>query len=249
MSAEATVIIPARWGSSRFPGKPLALIAGKPLIEHTWRAAKRTGLDVWVATDDERIAEAIERLGGNAMLTGAANNGTERCAIAARQLALTGPVINWQGDSPLVPPRWIPALLSALSDGFGVATLVQLCDANQAQRLKRDRLAGVSGATVAVLDQNFKALYFSKTPVPTLGPWWFHIGIYAYGRSALLSYGTEEGILERGESLEQLRFLERGIAIAAVPVDGPHIWEVNHPDDVRVVEGMIDETMRAGNRR
>lgn len=233
------IIIPARWGSSRFPGKPLAEIRGRPLIWHTWQAAMATGLPVWIATDDERIREHALGFGASVIKTGEAKNGTERVAQAAELIGLQGPVINWQGDSPLVPALWIPALLSALSDGYGVATPVQPCSADQAARLKADALRGVSGATTAVLDAQFRALYFSKTPVPTRGPWWFHVGIYAYSHEALASYGTEEGLLERSEQLEQLRFLEKGVAIATVPVDGPPIWEVNHPEDIRVVEGMM----------
>jgi 3-deoxy-manno-octulosonate cytidylyltransferase (CMP-KDO synthetase) len=235
----ASIVIPARYGSSRFPGKPLALIHGRPLIWHTWCAAVRTRLPVWIATDDERIRDAMQPLGAAVVMTGGANNGTERVALAARELGLKGPVINWQGDSPLVPPEWPHGLLEALGEGFGVATPVQRCSADQAARLKRDMLAGIAGATTAVIDGRFRALYFSKTPVPTRGPWWFHIGLYAYSQDALEAYGREEGVLERSEQLEQLRFLERGVAIAAVPVDGPPIWEVNHPDDIRVVEGMM----------
>lgn len=237
----SSIIIPARWGSSRYPGKPLAEIHGKPLLWHTWRAAMATKLPVWIATDDIRIREVMFGYGARVVMTGGANNGTERCAQAAAELGLRGAVINWQGDSPLAPASWAHGLLAALSEGFGVATPVQRCTADQASRIKRDALAGISGATTAVLDGRFRALYFSKLPVPSRGPWWLHIGLYAYTEGALASYGAEEGILERSEQLEQLRFLEKGVAIAALPVDGPPIWEVNHPADIRVVEGMMNE--------
>lgn len=92
-----------------------------------------------------------------------------------------------------------------------------------------------------MLDQQNRALYFSKAPIPYRGPLWFHIGIYAYTAEALARYGREPGQLETAEQLEQLRFLERGIPVQAMVVDGPEIWEVNSPDDVRVVEGLMGE--------
>jgi 3-deoxy-manno-octulosonate cytidylyltransferase (CMP-KDO synthetase) len=236
------IVIPARWGSSRFPGKPLVDLHGRPLIEWVWRAARRTGLPVYVATDDARIAAHVRDIGGEVVMTGSAKNGTERCALAARALKLTGPVINWQGDSPLVPKAWISALLDAL-DGpnLSVTTPVQRCEPDMADRIRVDRLSGLTGATTAVLDSAWRALYFSKSPLPTWGPMWMHVGIYAYSAEALASYGTEESLLEKAEKLEQLRFLERGIPITAVPVDGLPIWEVNNPADVPIVKRMMLE--------
>lgn len=240
------IIIPARWGSSRFPGKPLAEMAGRSLIEHTWRAARRTKLPVYVASDDARIARAVIGFDGACVMTGEARNGTERCAEAAWQLGHTGPVVNWQGDSPLADPAWIAPLLECLNDpNVAVATPVQPCDAATVETIRRDCLSGRPGATLAALDGSFRALTFSKLPIPLRGPWWLHIGIYAYSAEALAGYGREEGILERSEQLEQLRFLERGETIRCVPVDGPPIWEVNNPDDVYVVERAMEQRRAA----
>lgn len=233
------IIIPARWGSSRFPGKPLTKFAGSTLIGHTLRAARRVGWPNFVATDDERIASEVERLNGVAVMTGEHKNGTERCAEAAQILGIAGPVINWQGDAPLVPPEWIVALRDSLCLGAQVATPVQRVGSLEAERIRRSIQLGVPSATTAVLDATFGALYFSKMPIPVRGPWWLHIGVYAYTAEALASYGTEEGMLEKSEQLEQLRFLERRCPITAVPVDGPPVWEVNNPEDVYTVEAMM----------
>lgn len=238
----ATIVIPARWGSSRLPGKPLILIAGRPLIYRTWEAASRTGLRTIVATDDERIADVARLFGAETVLTPEAKNGTERCAHVARQLGLRGPVVNWQGDSPLVPPEWIPALLDRLDrDDYAVATPVQTCTDDQASTLRFAYAAGVPTGTFAVVDDMWQAAYFSKCPVPSRGPWLLHVGIYAYRTDALLAYGTEETPLERSEQLEQLRFIERGIPIAAVPLGGEPIWEVNQREDVSLVSWIWGE--------
>jgi 3-deoxy-manno-octulosonate cytidylyltransferase (CMP-KDO synthetase) len=238
----AIVVIPARYASTRFPGKPLARFAGASLIEHTWKAASRTGLPVIIATDSLMIADEARRFGAKCIVTGAAANGTERCAIVAKSICHEGPVINWQGDSPLVPAHWIPALLSTLAEGdCAVATPVQLCRQEQIDRIKHASLCGEPTATLAVLSSDFRALFFSKAVIPYRGPWWLHVGIYAYQPEALAQYGRHEGILEASEQLEQLRFLERGLTIRGVPVDGPPIWEVNHPADVGTVERMMGE--------
>lgn len=253
MTADPVIIIPARWGSQRFPGKPLAPIAGVPLIVHTWRAALRTGMPVYVATDHDKIASVILSEGGAVVMTGTCNNGTERCTEAARRIGARGPVVNWQGDSPLVPPEWIECLLSELDAGdFGVTTPVQRCNDEQSRALKHEYLIGAPGGTAAVVDSNFRALYFSKAPVPTRGPFWLHVGIYAYTLDALRGYGTEESQLERSERLEQLRFLERGTPVQCVPVDGRPIWEVNNPCDIAAVAsglGGNNGTSRSQNRR
>lgn len=239
------IIIPARYGSSRFPGKPLAEIAGKTLIEHTWRAAARTGLGVVIATDHVGIARTAMKFGADVVTTGEATNGTERCALAAKALKIDGPVINWQGDSPLVPHHWIPSLIAALREGADVATPVQRCTPQQSDILRHEFIGGRPGGTLAVLDHEFRALYFSKAPIPYRGPWWLHVGIYAYTAEALRNYGREEGILEKSEQLEQLRFIERGMTIQAIPFDGRPIWEVNNPDDVYRVEELMRGAMRA----
>lgn len=239
---KAIIIIPARWGSSRFPGKPMEQFAGASLIEHTWRAARKTRLEVAIATDSEAILEHANGFGASVIMTGECNNGTERCAEAARLIGWEGAVVNWQGDSPMVPPQWIAALLDRL-DGqeCHIATPVQQCSDAQSRMLRADCLAGVPGGTTAALAIDFRALYFSKAVIPSRGPHWLHIGIYAYSALALTNYGREEGRLEKAEQLEQLRFIEKGLDIHCVPVEGPPIWEINNPGDVAIVERMMEE--------
>lgn len=248
MTEGPTIIIPARYGSTRLPGKMLCALAGKPVIHHTIEAARRTGLPVILATDDERIAEVGKALGVRVAFTGDCANGTERCARAAVAFNVDGPVVNWQGDSPLVPADWIRALLAALEeDDCGVSTPVQLCTDAQARGLRDDFLRGTPGGTAAVVDSLFRALYFSKAPVPLRGPFYLHVGVYAYSRQALARYGRKPTPLEQSERLEQLRFLERGIGIQCVPVSGDPIWEVNNFADLAIVErlmGARDATVR-----
>lgn len=239
---EPLIIIPARYGSSRFPGKPLVPIAGKPLIEHTWRAAKRTGLPVLVATDSSRIFRACERFGADVIETGSCNNGTERCAEAALDVGHTGPVINWQGDSPLTDPRWIPLMLAMLEEQRAqVVTPIMRPRGEDSDRIRFEGRMGRPGATTAVVDTAFRALYFSKAVIPSRGPLWLHIGLYAYTAEALACYGGEEGDLERTEQLEQLRFVERGCRVLCVPVEPAPLWEVNNPDDVAIVERLMGD--------
>ena len=235
-----TIIIPARLGSTRFPGKPLVLIHDKPLIQHVWEAAQRTGLPAYVATDDVRIADVVHGFGGVAVMTGECENGTERVAEAARFLGLSGPVVNWQGDSPCVPPEWITTLLAEVADRpTVVATPIQLCDDTGRSRIALDYRAGNVGATTVALRSDFRALYFSKAPIPHNGPLWLHVGVYAYGARALEKYGHNPAPTEKAEKLEQLRFLDAGVRVQCVPVEGPPIWEVNNPGDVPIVGGML----------
>jgi 3-deoxy-manno-octulosonate cytidylyltransferase (CMP-KDO synthetase) len=238
---KTTIIIPARYASQRFHGKMLKEVGGKPLIQQTAAAAKATGLRVIVATDDSRIATCVEQIGVETVQTGPCSNGTERCAEAARKLGLTGIVINWQGDSPCIPQHWVGELIDALEQNpvTKVATPVQLCTTKQANELRTDFLTGQPGGTFAVCDDKFRALYFSKCPVPHKGPFLMHIGMYAYTCGALADYGQTPSILENSEKLEQLRFLEKGWPIQCVPVDGDPVWEVNNPADVRIVERML----------
>lgn len=236
---EPVIIIPARYGSTRLRGKPLLMIAGTSLIEHVWRAACQTGLRVVVATDDRRILNCVETFGGEVRMTGRCQNGTERCAELAAELGLEGPVVNWQGDSPLVPRDWIEDLLAALEEGAQVATPVQHCTVGQERELRMEHASGNPGATCAVFNERFEALYFSKSPVPSRGPFWLHVGMYAYRADVLRLYGRESTPLECSERLEQLRFLERGIGMKCVPVPGDPVWEVNNFSDVAIVERML----------
>lgn len=245
------IIIPARFGSTRFPGKPLAKIGDKPLIEHTWRAAAKTGLDCLIATDDRDIEDMARDFGAEVIMTGECANGTERCAQA---LELSGDdpeiVINWQGDSPLCPQEFALGLIDELERNprAYVSTPIQSCDDRQMMRLRADAKAGIKGATMAAITDDGRALYFSKSIIPQAAPWWFHIGLYAYRADTLRAYGRKQCQLENQEGLEQLRFLDRGVPIHCVPVGATPIWEINNPGDVQIVEGLLCPNHEKPNR-
>ena len=256
------IIIPARYASSRYPGKPLAPLRGatgqpKTLIERSWEAARAvSGIDAcYVATDDERIAEETRRFGGEVAMTSSdCVNGTERCAEA---IAAMDPapeiVVNLQGDAPLTPPWFIEALVSTLEadPGITVATPVLRCDDKALAGFLADRAAGRVGATTAVVDRSGRALYFYKEVIPFTGgrtsadgicPVFHHVGVYAYRRGALLSYPSlAPGPLEHWEGLEQLRFMEHGIPVHCVEVEarGADFWELNNPEDVPRLEEIL----------
>ena len=254
-----SVVVPARWRSSRFPGKPLAPLRGatgeaKPLIRRAWEAARAVeGVgEVVIATDDARIAAAAAGFGARVAMTPEdCRNGTERCAAALSALDAPDVVVNLQGDAPLTPPWFVEALVAAMANPAAeVATPVLRCDAEAHAAFLEDRRAGRVGGTTAVFDHAGRALYFSKevipfAPPPAPGrpsPVFHHVGVYAYRPAALDAYaGWPEGRLEALEGLEQLRFLERGRAVACVEVEarGRAFWEVNNPEDVPRVEAAL----------
>lgn len=198
---------------------------------------------VIVATDDIRIAEHVRGFGGTvAMTSTTARNGTERCAEVAVDADL---IVNFQGDAPLTPPGFVTALVGAMADGVQMATPVLRCDAQTLARFQTDRKAGRVGGTTAVFDRNMRALYFSKEVLPfsdklsNASAVFHHVGLYAYRPAALRRYlEWPEGRLEHIEGLEQLRFMENGVAVNCVEVDGQgrDFWEVNNPVDIARVE-------------
>jgi 3-deoxy-manno-octulosonate cytidylyltransferase (CMP-KDO synthetase) len=258
------VVIPARYASTRYPGKPLAELTGatgeaRSLIRRSWDAAMAVeGVDrVVVATDDGRIAEAARSFGAEvAMTPESCRNGTERCAVVAAGL---GPewevVVNLQGDAPLTPPWFVSALVEAMlaDPGCQVATPVLRTDAAALASFLEDRRNGRVGATTAVFDRAMRALYFSKEVIPYTGralapgeeiPVFHHVGVYAYRRAALAAYGEwPVGRLETWEGLEQLRFMENGVPVSCVEVDarGRAFWELNNPTDVPRIEAILRE--------
>ena len=257
-----SILIPARYQSSRFPGKPLAPLTGatgitKSLIERSWLAASAVeGIDhVAVATDDVRIADAVRAFGGEVIMTSAdCANGTERCADAVRQMA-TPPdiVVNLQGDAPLTPAWFVEALVAQMHSApeTVVATPVLRCDEDALDGFLSDRKAGRVGATTAVFARDGRALYFSKEVIPyTDGklnhdgvcPVFHHVGVYAYRPDALRAYvDMPVGPLETLEGLEQLRFMENGLPVTCVEVEGKgHVfWELNNPSDTPRVEAAL----------
>ncbi len=247
-----TIVIPARFKSQRFEGKPLAMLRGasgieKSLVQRSWEAGCEVpGVRrVIVATDNEQIFEHARGFGAEAMMTSsAAANGTERCGEVAEHLKGAELIVNLQGDAPLTPPDFVTAVINSM-EGEQMATPVLRCDAQTLSRLRADRKQGRVGGTTAVLDRRGRALYFSKEVLPfsdsaALDDAVFHhVGLYAYRPETLRSYKAwKMGHLERAEGLEQLRFLENGVNVRCVEVEakGRVFWEVNNPVDIERVE-------------
>ncbi len=258
------IAIPARYASSRYPGKPLVQLKGstgvsRSLIERSWLAACAvTGVDkVVVTTDDDRIRVACEAFGAEVVMTSSACvNGTERCAEA--HAALGGGfdiVVNLQGDAPLTPHWFVEDLVAGLraAPDAGVATPVLRCDGAALNGFLADRRADRVGGTTAVFARDKSAMYFSKEVIPFTSevyaddaetPVFHHVGVYAYRPDALAAYpGWPTGPLERLEGLEQLRFMENGRKVLCVEVDakGRQFWELNNPEDVQRIEAMMAE--------
>lgn len=247
--ADPIIVIPARWASSRFPGKPLARLGGHTLLARTIAAGREVNGAgrLIVATDDTRIALEAEAAGAEWVMTSpACANGTERVAEAVAALGDAHEiVVNLQGDAPLTPPWFIEALVAAMraDPAIAVATPVLPTPPDHLARLRADRAAGRTGATTAVVRADGNALYFSREVLPHGGAAVLHhVGVYAYRRDALLAYPRlPEGEAERAEGLEQLRFLEHGVNVACIEVNarGRDFWEVNHPEDIARVEAIL----------
>ena len=256
------IVIPARYASTRYPGKPLVELRGaggeaKTLIRRSWDAAMQVdGVDrVVVATDDNRIRDAAEGFGAEVVMTPTTcANGTERCAAAIDALGETFEiVVNLQGDAPLTPAWFISDLVAGLRarPDVDVATPVLRTEGRALRGFLEDRRAGRVGGTTAVFGARMNALYFSKEVIPYTGktyaddadtPVFHHVGVYAYRPDALRAYGTwPTGPLETLEGLEQLRFLEQGRPVLCVEVDakGRQFWELNNPEDVPRIEAML----------
>lgn len=259
---KAAILIPARFASSRYPGKPLVGLKGctgceKPLIQRSYEAATRVpGIaEVHVVTDDERIAETVRGFGGSALMTSeACRNGTERCAEALAQLAEdVDVVVNFQGDALLTPPGFVTSLLDqfARDPAASVATPAMRQRVVEVRKLQAEEAAGRVGGTSVVVDADGRALYFSKKLIPYLpekalegemSPVRLHIGVYAYRRAALATYvATPPTELEELEGLEQLRFLVAGVPVHVVEVATPAftLRELNNPEDVSPIEDAL----------
>jgi len=240
------VFIPSRFGSTRFEGKPLHPIHGKPMIQHVYersRAASRVD-EVLVATDDERIVAAVEAFGGRAVMTSDQNrSGTDRIAEAAQIIGLDPDdiVINVQGDQPLMDPRCLDELVAPFyaEQGLDMSTL--------AYKIVRAREITDPKDVKVTFDNQGYALYFSRASIPlardpeTRHDTFKHLGFYAYTRNFLEIYrNLEEGTLEAVEKLEQLRVLEHGyrIKVVVTPHDSP---EVDLPEDIVRIERLMRE--------
>lgn len=231
------ILIPARLGSTRLPGKVLADIGGKPMIIHVMERALTAGLGpVAVACGEAEIAEHVRAHGGLAIMTSPdLPSGSDRIFAALEQLDAAGEydvIVNLQGDLPRIPPPYLHAVLQPLAQGYDIGTLVApIMSQAEAQA------ASVVKCACAFAEQNIApALYFSRHPIPSGdGPLWHHIGIYAYHRAALKQFvGLAPSPLEQREKLEQLRALEAGLRIGAVRVDHAPLG-VDTPEDLEHV--------------
>jgi len=251
-------IIPARYGSQRFPGKPLALIGGKPMIVHVMeRAASARLVDsVLVATDDERIASAVRSHGGEAVMTPTdVRSGSDRIALVARALTGTDIVVNVQGDEPLIPPAMIDEAIAPLLEDPSITAGTLVRRIRSAAELDNPNLPK------ALLDRSGRCLYFSRAAVPygrgitpeqliATYPVYGHVGLYVFRREFLLAFtAMAQTPLEMAEQLEQLRILEHGYTLHAVVTEHESI-AVDTPGDLeRVRAAFAAERPRAQERK
>jgi 3-deoxy-manno-octulosonate cytidylyltransferase (CMP-KDO synthetase) len=237
------IVIPARYGSTRLPGKPLLNLAGKPMIQRVYERAKqaKTASQVIVATDDERIIKVVEEFGGMARMTRTDHRtGTERIAEVA--IHTEGAVfVNVQGDEPLLDPAAVDTAVQALLQEPAAAI------ATVAVPIRTPADIMDPNVVKTVLDFEENALYFSRAPIPwvrdsankTHARHLKHLGLYVFQREALLEYPTlPQGELERIEQLEQLRWIENGWKIRVVEVEHDAV-SVDVPEDVAKVEGLL----------
>ena len=253
------VVIPARYGSSRFPGKPLALLAGKPLIRHVYERAATVPANarVLVATDDVRISETVQNFGGLAVMTDPCRTGTDRVAAAVQTLALQGSgqacqvVVNLQGDEIPLSPDFLMDLINPFLAGTAEMGTLR-------RAMGRGEEFSQSSAVKVVTDRQGRALYFSRSPIPyvrdespspslrTSGQASFaflHVGVYIFRRATLDRFAAlPTGALEQAEQLEQLRALEHGIPI--------HVWDtayaslrIDTPEDLEKANKSWDRLM------
>lgn len=234
-------LIPARHAASRFPGKPLAKIRGLPMVQWVWEGARRSRRlrDVWVATDDERIAEACAGFGAHAVMTRPDHpTGTDRLAEVARGVD-DDVIVNVQGDEPLIEGFVIDAAVAALEadPAAPMATVVHPAEPGAADDPNRVKV---------VVDRHDRALYFSRSPIPArragqADPAWLqHVGLYAYRRDFLLRFvDLPPTPAEQAEALEQLRALEHGHPIRVAHVAGWRGVAVDVPGDLERVEAAL----------
>lgn len=257
----AAIVIPARFGSSRLPGKPMLAIAGMTMLERVWRIAGAVpGVSrVVICTEDRRIAEHAAVFGGEAVLTSpTCRNGSERMAEAAASAGITETaLINLQGDAVLTPP-WVLAAMVAEFAGasdtaadsepdFDIVTPAVALGKDELAAFKAHKAVAPASGTTVTFDRHRNALYFSKQIIPFvrtagMAPVYRHIGLYGFTARSLARYvALPPSPLELTEGLEQLRALENGMTIRVVPVDyrGRTHASVDAPEDVPLVEAII----------
>jgi 3-deoxy-manno-octulosonate cytidylyltransferase (CMP-KDO synthetase) len=240
-------IIPARFQSTRFPGKPLVNLGNKPIIQWVYENAKKALDEVYVATDDERIFQVVESFGGKAVYTLPNHqSGTDRCAEAAQKIAESlkfDVVINIQGDEPFIRPEQIEGLKDCfISPGTEIATLIKpITNSIEITNINRPKV---------VINKNQEAMYFSRSSIPFVrdskpeewisrNTFYSHIGMYAYRFDILLELTQLPlGILEKAESLEQLRWLENGYRIKTAQTQFESIG-IDTPEDLEAARKFL----------
>lgn len=245
-------IIPARYASSRFPGKPLALVNGKPMIQRVYEQASKVFENVCVATDDERIFKAVESFGGKAVMTSKKHSsGTDRCYEALLKYSKESNmpfdvVVNVQGDEPYIQPKQLELLSGCFKEeGVELATLVK--------RIKTKEEFLNQNAPKVVVDKNSYAMYFSRAAVPFPRDieitdefvhntkLYRHIGLYGYRSETLAKIcAMEQSFLEKTEKLEQLRWLENGLKIKVAETN-LETYAVDTPQDLEYINSMFSE--------
>lgn len=252
-----SIIIPARYASSRFPGKPLYPIRGCSLLERVYKIASAVQgvASVFVATDDERVADHARSFGAEAIMTSEkCKTGTDRVFEAVQAMKIKpDAVINLQGDAVLTPPWVVQALVDAHQKDslLSMTTAATHCSWEQLEALRKHKIDNPTSGTTVTMNRNGMALYFSKAIIPYLRkadkatppPVYRHIGIYGYRTDILEKLcALEQTPLESAEQLEQLRALENGIPIKVEIVDykGRTHGSVDAPDDVVIAEAIID---------
>ena len=240
-------VIPARYASTRFPGKPLALISGKTMIERVYIQAVKAGVfkDVIVATDDVRIASCVKGFGGRAIMTPASlSSGTDRVAFAMKKMGYDW-VFNIQGDEPLVSPKLLRQLVKRIDYIKSPSIITAAHPIDKSESLNPNNVK-------VVTNKNKRALYFSRSPIPDLSRsddvnspvLYKHIGLYLFHKKALETFvNVKPSVLEKVEKLEQLRAFDAGIPIEVVFTKYKSV-NVDSPEDITVVEKLIK-----GNRR
>lgn len=246
-------VIPARYASTRFPGKPLALIGEKPMIQHVYEQAKKAVEEVVVATDDQRIYDAVKGFGGQVLLTSDKHrSGTDRCFEALQKMSEEyDVVINIQGDEPFIQPEQIETLKACFSDPkTEIATLIKPFDKDA---LWED-LSSPNTPKV-VVNKRMEAMFFSRSVIPYLRgtdrtkwlkthTYYKHIGLYAYKTNILAEITElEPSTLEKAESLEQLRWLENGYSIK-VGITHQQTIGVDTPDDLEKANYIFNKTKK-----
>lgn len=240
-------IIPARFQSTRFPGKPLVMLGEKPIIQWVYENAKKALDIVYVATDDERIYRAVEAFGGQAVYTSPNHqSGTDRCAEAAQKVAEQldfDVVINIQGDEPFIRPEQVEGLKACFnSPEAEIATLIKpITNSEEITNINRPKV---------VINKNSEAMYFSRSPIPFVrdnapedwinrNTFFSHIGMYAYRFDILLELTKlPVGVLEKAESLEQLRWLENGYRIKTAQTSFENIG-IDTPEDLENAKKLV----------